>query len=379
MIKKKKKRLLDSRFYRVYFVVVAAALVAILVFTVWLMGYQREYESAQPIYVAQDVARLFEQKDFADLYALDSAAERVSGGDRDAYVENLTELAAGKDVQWSEGFSETDDRHTYNVTLDGDRFASFTLVKSGRATRRGHPLWTLGYVTTNVAVEETPVETPEPTSAPTPAPAAQVRVTALRGYTVYVDGVALTVENSAMTEKPLYEEGFLPENVGNPVLVTYEYGVPDAAAPEVVVTDTFQSPMPLKQTAENTWVCGMTESEAFKSQFAEASLTLAKNIAKYTSKDGSKDAILKYCAKDCPARTVFNNLSNQYATPHSQVTFQNENVGEFYQLSDDCFTCRVTFDYLMKTKDGVKTDPTAYTFCIVMSGDSGKLYNLLMS
>ena len=57
--RKKKKSIFRSTFYRVYFALVALALVGIAVGTVWLRGMLAEYESAQPIYVAEDVARLF--------------------------------------------------------------------------------------------------------------------------------------------------------------------------------------------------------------------------------------------------------------------------------------------------------------------------------
>ena len=377
--KSKKKGLLADRFYRIYFVALAAALVLILIGTVWLMGYLREYESAQPVYVAQDVAKLFEDRDFDALYAMDSAANQIAGGDRDFYVENMNELAQGKTVEWSEAFSTETDVHRYNVTLDGERFATFTLVPNGQRTRRGHPLWTLGSVVSNVAVQATPEPTPVPPEA-TPAPVAvsQVWVTVPRGYTVTVDGAPLSADNAELTEKPMYEEGFLPDGVVNPTLVTYGYGA-STQAPAVSAMDETGMAVTLSQTAENAWSCGLPQNTAYQNQYTEAVLSLGEKIARYTSKDGSKDAILKYCAKDSPARNVFNNLSNQYATPHSDIAFQNEHAGEFYALSPDCFTCRVTFDYLMKTRDGVKTDPTAYTFCIVVQGDTGKLYNLLMS
>lgn len=378
MSKKKKKHLLDYRFYRVYFTVLGAALVLILGFTVWLMGYLREVESAQPGYVAQDVARLFVEKDFDSLYDLDSAARSISDGDRDFYVENLSEIAQGKTVQWSEGFSEVEDQRKYNVTLDGERFASFVLVPSGQTTRRGQRLWTLGYVTTNVAVQEAAPTPTVPVVTPTPAPVSRLRVTAPQGYIVSVDGEELTAENAARSESPLFEEGFLPASVAMPVMVTYDYGSM-SENPQVAVTDLFGSPVQVTMTADNVYSCTLPQSAALQQSYGEAVMSLAKKIAKYTSKDGSKNAILSYCAKDSPARTVFNNLSNQYATPHSEVAFQNEAVGEFYEMSADCFTCRVTFDYLMKTRDGVKTDPTAYTFCITGTGSDIKLYNLLMS
>lgn len=380
MSKKSKKRgLLDDRFYRIYFAVLAAALVLILIGTVWLMGYLREYESAQPVYVARDVAKLFEDGNFEALYAMDSAADQIAGGDRDFYVENMNDIARGKTVEWSEAFSAEADVRRYNVTLDGERFATFTLVPSGRRTRRGHPLWTLGSVVSNVAVEATPEPTP---IAPQPTPASvavtQLWVTVPQGYTVTVDGATLSPDNADITEKPMYEEGFLPENVVNPTLVTYGYGAATQAPAVSAVDETGMAAM-LTQTGENTWSCGLPQNTGYQNQYTEAVLSLGEKIARYTSKDGSKDAILKYCAKDSPARNVFNNLSNQYATPHSEIAFQNEHAGEFYALSADCFTCRVTFDYMMKTRDGVKTDPTAYTFCIVVQEGTGKLYNLLMS
>lgn len=372
MSKKKKKSLLDSRFYRIYFTVLGAALVLILVGTVWLMSYLRDYESAQPIYVARDVAALFENRDFDNLYRLDSSAQQISGGDRAFYVENMHAIADGKAVEWSEAFTGGEDQRRYNVTLDGDRFATFTLVPNGQTTRRGNRLWTLGSVQTYVAVEQTPEETEE-----TPLVLAQCRITAPKGWLVAVEGVTLSFENAEITEKPIYEDGFLPQGVETPVMVTYDYGAP-VENPQVSVTDDTGAPAVLTQGEGNVWSCDMRENSDFRGQFAEAALSLSQKIAKFTSKDGSKDAILKYCAKDSPAREKFNNLSNQYATPHSEIAFQNENVGEFYGMTDDCFTCRVTFDYLMKTRDGVKTDPTAYIFCVIRQDGGWKLYNLLM-
>ena len=371
--KKKKKSLLDSRFYRIYFTVVVAVLVLILVGTVWLMSYLRDLESAEPIYVARDVAALFENGDFENLYRMDGSAAAV--GDREFYVENMRRIVNGRTVSWSEVFDENADEHRYAVTVDGERFATFTLVPNGQTNRRGHRLWTLGTVQTNVAVQE-----PEVVEAPVveiPVVTTPVRVTAPRGYGVTVDGVILNMENCASSEKPLYEDGFLPDGVANPVIVTYDYSSQNES-PQVTVTDNSGAPVALTQTSDNAWSCGLTEDINLKNQYGEACYSLAQKIAKYTSKDGSRDAILQYCAKDSPARTTFKNLSNQYATPHSQIAFENQSVSEFYQLADGCFTCKVSFDYLMKTSDGVRTDPTVYTFCIITSGGNPKLYNLLM-
>ena len=50
-------------------------------------------------------------------------------------------------------------------------------------------------------------------------------------------------------------------------------------------------------------------------------------------------------------------------------------VSDFYLYSEDCFSCRVSFDYIPRFSSGSKTYPTAYTLYFVRQGDTGKLYS----
>ncbi|MBR6889375.1 MAG: hypothetical protein IKN05_00115, partial [Clostridia bacterium] len=247
--KKKKKSILKSRFYQVYFALVLLALLAIAIGTVWLNGVLRDYESAQPVYVAEDVAKLFEDSDFDALYALDTSAQQVSEGDKAFYVDSMNDIVAGKEVAWTESFSSEADERKYNVTVGGERFATFTLVHSGEKTPKGNPLWTLGSVTTNVVIQK-PEPTPEPTPTPEPEKALYpCRITAPQGYTVTVDGVALNAENAGMTERNLFEDGFLPENVNNPVMVDYQYNA-KSESPAVAVTDDMGAPIEAQKSQD---------------------------------------------------------------------------------------------------------------------------------
>ena len=99
-------------------------------------------------------------------------------------------------------------------------------------------------------------------------------------------------------------------------------------------------------------------------------------IANFMSKDASKKGITKLCLRGSPAWEIFDNLSNRFATPHTGYDFRNEAATEFYRLSDNCFTCRVSFDHVLNTKEGEKVYPTAYTFCLVSKDGKGGLYNL---
>ncbi len=384
--KKKRKSILKSRFYQVYFAVVALALIAIAVGTVWLRGVLADYESAQPVYVAENVAKLFEAGDYQRLYELDTSAEQIAGGDKDFYLQSMEEIAAGKTVKWSEAFSGDDDLRKYNVTLDGEKFATFTLKPSGKTTPRGVRLWALEDVTTYVTrrepdpVEEAPEETvepePEPEPTATPEPLYECRITAPSGYTVTVDDVTLSEENAQLTTSHLFDDGFLPENVENPAMTTYVYGSP-RKIPAVRVTDEAGNAITAQPDVEKlrVWNCGLKEDEELKEKYSDSAYKLGQRIAKFMSKDSGKGAILGMCLKNSPARTIFDNLSNDFATPHNSAEFKNKAVTEFYRLSDTCFTCRVTFDYVLHTRDGDRVYPTAYTFCLVKDGKGG-LYNL---
>lgn len=382
--KKRKKSILHSTFYRVYFVAVAVALIAIAVGTVWLKGLLSDYESAQPKHVASEVARMFETADFDSIYALDTSAAQFSGDDRELYLRELSAHAEGKSVAWSEALSADPDVRNYNVTLDGERFATFTLVPSGETTARGNRLWKLGTVTTLVALQQAepepqPEEVPQAAEeTPAPEPVSLCRITAPPGYTVRVDGVTLTAENAQTSEKALFEAGFLPEGVTNPPMTEYLYDA-HTETPEVTATDdTGAAATVVPGDKPLTWSCLLKEDPAYRQQYGDAALTLAKQVAKFISGDGGKKSILRKCARNSPAQEIFDNLYNRYTTPHDGISFRNEQVSEFYALSEDCFTCHVSFDVVLDTKNGDSVDSTAYTFCVIRKDGTGKLYNLLI-
>ncbi len=377
MSRKKRKSIWKSTFYRVYFALVALALAAIAVGTVWLRGVLKDYESAQPKYVAEGVGKLFENADYEAIYNVDTSAAQFEG-DAALYLDNLKELAAGKRVEWTPAFSANKDERKYNVNLDGERFATFTLVPSGQTTERGNTLWKLGSVTTLVELHQA-TPTPEPEATPEPEPAVKYtcRITVPAGYSVTVDGETLSADNAATEEKALFEADFLPPGVKNPVLVEYRY---DAASetPQVAVSDETGAPMAVAavEGKELTWSCPMKSDEVYSAQYGSAAIALAKQVAKFMNKDARKKAIERVCAKNSPAESIFDNLSNAYATPHSGISFKDEAVSEFYVMADDCFTCRVSFDTVLRTEKGDAVYPTAYTFCVIKEGDAGKLWNI---
>ena len=362
--------ILNSRFYRIYFIVVAAALVFIAVGLIWLNGAARDYEISQPVHVAEEVARYFEEGDFETLYSMDTSAQEISEGDKAFYIQSMKDLTAGKQVRWSPAFSSNKDEERYTVTLDGGKFATFTLVPSGETTRRGNRLWQLGTVTTHVVTEKA-------IAAQDPANAAY-RVKVPAGYVVTVDGAALDETNVINAAESVLPDGFLPSGVTAPVMTEYGFDS-EAATPSIAVTDQSGAAREVAPNGDNAWICPVQENEEAKAKYTDAVVKLAQRIAKYTYKDLSQESLLSAVASDSPAETIIKKFSNYWAQTHKDVVFRNVEVTDFYVLSDDCFTCHVAFDtVLISVRDNEYTYHTEYTFCIIKRRNTGKLYNLVL-
>ena len=366
--KKGRRGLLASRFYRVYFAVVVVALVLIAIGLVWLRGVVADYEIAQPVHAAEEVAKLFEDGDYARLYDLDTAAAEISGGDRALYVESLSSLAAGGSVSWREAYSDDPDVRKYSVTLNGDKLATFTLVPSGQTTGHGNTLWKLGEVTTHVAIAGT--------EAAGDLTAAPYRVSAPAGYAVTVDGRTLTEADAVSTGAPILPEDFVPSTVAAPTMTEYAF-FSDSESPSVSATDPAGATAEVVPDGENRWSCPLKADAAFAEQYGSAIIALAEKVAQYTVKDLSRSAVMKYVASDSPAESILKKFSNDWAPPHKTATVTDAKVSDFYVLSDDCFTCHVEFTFTLRTRRGNDyVYPTSYTFCVVKRKGAGKLYNI---
>lgn len=369
-MKKKKKQyisLMESKFYRTYFIVLTVALIGVAIGLLWLNGVVRDYETAQPVHAAEVVAQLFENADYESIYAFDTSAQELSGGDMAFYVESLNAASAGKTVAWREAFSSNPDEKRYTVTLDGDKFATFTLVPSGETTGHGNKLWQLGSVTTHVALQGTE-EAGDPTAAP-------YRITVPAGYAVTVNGEALTESDITVPATSIYPADFLPSGVTGPMMVEYGF-FSDEGAPQITVTDAGGAAQTVRQDGDFAYSCAYPEDEAAKAMYSEAVLKLGERVAKYTVDDLARERI--GIASDSPAEAILKKFSNSWAPSHKSTSVLNPQVSEFYVLSEDCFTCHVSFDFVLTSRrQNDYTYPTSYTLCIVKRRGEGALYNII--
>ena len=356
-------------FYRIYFPLVLVAIIAICIGVGRLRSFAADYEASQPIHVADQVGQMFVNGEFDRLYQIDTAAQQISGGDQAFYVQTLSALTQGGNIEWSESYASNRDQLQYNVTLNGSRFASFTLVPSGQVTRHNNTLWQLGTVTTQLVLKEEEVPQ-DPNAAP-------CRIQAPEGYIVTVDGRQLTDADVIRTGIALYPDGFLPSGIAAPTLTEYGF-TPQGDAPALTVTDPTGAQTAVRQERQNNWTASLREDPAVRDRYADAVSKLAERIAKYTTADVSQSAALRDVINDSPAEATLKAFKNDWAPAHKSERFEDMTITDFCQLTEDCLTCHVRFNYILTSRrQNDYPYDTEYTFCILRRDGEGKLYNLM--
>ena len=384
--KRGRKSLLNSRFYQIYFIVVAIALVGIFVGMFYLHGMLAEYESAQPDYVAEPVAQLFERGDFDALYAYDDTAASIADGDPAFYTERMRALTAGRSVTWRESVSMSDDEKLYKVLLDGEKFAEITLRKTGETTRHGTPLWQLAKVHTLVELatpaptpEPTPVPaTPVPTAEPAPAAAYACSVTVPEGWQVVLGNQPLTEDNASVTRTPSAAASLIPDNVPDRALVQYQFSSP-TDHPALLIVDSNGEWITPPDSDTLTWSYGWPEDTQLSELYGEDVLGMAKRFIQYSTKRLSQDSLLRSCAKGSPARDKIKNFDMSYGLTPKSDSYEDVVMSNFCRYSDGCFTCTISMNYVAHFGNTDKTFPVNYAFCFVSEGGEGKLYDFALN
>lgn len=380
--RKKKKSILHSTFYRIYFAVVALGILGIVFGMNYLYGLLADYESAQPTHVAETAARLFENADYETIYGYDTSAANIADGDKEFYVENMREIAEGQEVTWSSAYSPSEDEKRYNVLLSNEKFAEISLVPSGRVTDHGYRIWRLGSVTTYVTMgeQEEPEEIEEveepAEEAVVELPAAiECRITAPSESTVAVDGVRLTSNDVVNADIPTEAAELLPKDVPSPTMTEYLF-YSESGAPEFTVTDKYGNPQTPVESGDHIWTCPLPETPGLKEKFEDAVVNVAQQLAALSARTITRERMMGYCAANSPARESVSKYDTSVGYSTKKATFENIVTSNYYQYSDDCFSCHVSFDYISRFNAEVsKTYSTAFTLYFVRQGKKGKLYN----
>lgn len=363
--KKQKKNLFillkESWFWRIYCALVVLFVIGLVIGLSVLSGVMSEYEDTRPIYTARDVLATLNARNWSEIYSMDESAKTLTQETPEQYAQYMNELTTGYEFSLKNILSLNEDEARYNVMMNGQKFAELTLEHSGEKTSHGYDRWQLK------------------TLATTAMAANQYTITAPADSTVAVNGQTLTEANIIQRDIPTEAAGNLPDGVMAPTLVKYGVNMSFGAPESVTVTDKNGSAQEVTQDSENSWSAGLAYDDSIKAQVEEAVIKWGRRLAAYTTDDYSKSDLSSACINPSPARTYIRNMENQWAATHSGVDFENIKTYDYYVYSDSCFSCRISFDYIVHYKAQDKTYPTLYTMYFAKDGGNFKLYSFTMN
>ena len=356
--KKKGNRTVTIIFYTFYFALVASCLAGMFFLNGWLTDWLTDYEASQP---TTKCAEIF-QETFADpnweaLYDMAGLQDTAYEGS-EAFASFMETKASGKELTYVETSAGLSGGHKYLLKLEGETIGYFTLEDHAP---KGADVadWKLGTVSLNTSYDQS------------------VTIQTMEGITVYINGVALTDDNTIRIGTTRVED-YLPEGVYGPRIYTqYLEGL--MVAPLVTAADEAGNPVELSYNAETGVYTVQTSENSIPDQEYERVLLTAKTYALRMIEMASANDLGKY----------FDKSSQSYKTiisidPWMQEWFfrsyewGEESITGYYRHSENLFSVHVDLSmFVTRTDDTVKEYKIDHSFFFEKQGGTWKCVNMI--
>ena len=360
--RRKRRKIHTAIFYSVYAVIIIAALIAVNVGKGKLRASMEGYEASQPKYAAEAAAQVFTQRDYAALFDWeDQSVFAAQHETREQYVQYMTDLLAGKEITWSEGYSTEADTKLYVVKADGSKIGDFTLRQSAEPDESGYRQWRLDDVKLYVLAAST------------------YTVKAPARSTVTVDGV--TLDDGCVTEDniPLFTVSLkLPDTAKVPTAKVYTFsryfGVQD-----VRVTDWRGNANAVTQSGRD-YTAAFNYDDEDLSVNEERIIETVRKMSCSMTNDYKDYRFKRECVvTDSPAAKYIDAYDSDWVAKHTGYDFLNMRIDHYISYSDDCFSVEAHYDYQIKyRKADPEIYPTAYNLLLMRVDDEWRLYDFTL-
>lgn len=324
-----------SKFYKTFFSAIAVFLVLLTAGAIFFTVLLGDYEANLPATVAE---KYFEEqvKTFKFEGAVDSefeTAEQIVAACKQRYsdceLSLLTAAANGEQI------------YTYIVKCGEKRILKFTARPNGEKSTFGFPKY---------GVDEVDFLFGEKLTLRAPA-----------DCDVYVNGIRLS--DTHRGEEAQTEEMDMPQGVS--MIPMYTYIVSEIYAdPQIVAigNDSEERQVTYNEQAGNYEV-SQGYSEALKQQFGSLALDAAKTYAAYMQNDAKFSDVAKYFQYGTKTYESIRTSEVYWVWAHDSFGFKDEWCGEFKQLGNTVFTCRVKLTQTLYLGLSTYTDYVDVTLC----------------
>ena len=320
------------------------------------------YEKAQSSYVADDMASMFIERRYDELYNYEDASKLVMESQED-YVEYLNKLTDGAYITYKEVGTRNQDERKFSVTSNGNSFASFTIKKSGEVVDCGLlgevPLYEFGSVSTDVIQPIT------------------YQVTLPDDAILYVNGEELPKENIVKEGIETFASGHLPEGYPSYTLCTYRFTIA-LGIPEIKAIDVNGKNLSLTETSQDVFEHVFTFMDDDLKPVHEAFIIdVGQKICMFMTENCSKYTVLKSMKDGSKAADAINETDAHWLTEAEEYSFRNIRTENYVQYSDSLFSCELYLDFDTVSRKVENSYPYHIRFFVEKVGNEWKVYDFI--
>lgn len=350
--------------FRIFYVLLLGA-IAFGMYTlyVYVDDFLVEYEKAQSRHVIEDMASMFVEKRFDEVYQYEDRS-LLGSESREDYVAYLNELTEGAHIDYREIPGKNPDERIFRVTSNGKSFATFTIRKSGEVSDcslfgliKDVELYEPGTVSTDVV---------QPISY-------QVRIPSTAS--LLVNGEPAPEEYIYIASEATFATGHLPEGYPEYNLTTYRFTLA-LGVPEIKAIDASGAELPLTEASQDVWEYTFDyRDDILRPVHEKNAVEAAKAICKYMSKNTYQNDVVQYMLDGSPAEKSIREADVYWVTKASDYSFDNIQTKNYVFFSDTVFSCEVYMDYTTVTKGKDNTYNAARRFYFTLSDDEWLIYD----
>ena len=354
-------------FYLIYASCIVLVLAGLAVGVVVLRAFLTEYESAQPIHIAEDVFQTyFSDPDYQKLTKYFSAAEYTEKYQYESEadtIDAMNQCVKGKKMSFFKAATDLESSIEYSVTADNVKIATIRLCESGKTTKHGYPLYQLETIKLYDVIGYSRSQNQETTGPDI----VEIKFTfiAPSNYRISVDGTELTAEQIAKTT---YDTETLRKMPADYQGIPYtEYTVMLEEPPQTVSAIDSNGDTAEAQYDDKTYTYtfAFVYDKQLESEYSSYAIEAAQKLAAYMQAGLRFDDIAKYYD---PSSQLYSDtraigadawMVNKY----DSMEFKDVQCGEFYRYSDTSFACRVSMIQIgHRAGYEDSTDPIDYMF-----------------
>ncbi len=359
-------RFRNLRFWIFWLVLVALLVLALVRIHGYFDRCLKELESIQYSYVADEMAKIFTEKRFNDLFEYEHCEEEYLES-REDYVAYLEKLAGDAEIEYTQIVSPNPREKRYLVTADGKSFAEFTLKETGEAyTYEIIPL--IGYTDGDkiYAPGDIYIQYLNPVTYDYIVP----------DYaTVSVNGSVLANTYIVGEPETLFFEEHLYKGAKGFKLVSYRFTCA-LDQPDIRVTDPEGNEVPLAEIGQDTYKYSFIFNDAeLKPQFENGAVEFVKRWCLYSTHNTNRAKVLELVVGGSNAESFIRNYENTWITTADQTAFQDISTCNYAMIDGKVLTCEVSLTYHTVSKRKANDYHNRYRLYIVQSGNTWKIYD----